>query len=161
MQLGRLRILKVIFLSTSFFLALFTVYSANAYIRVYESTQNFNVSTPELKVMVANASYASVETTMTLLNPSRSKFELIQVIEGIHLNGEFMTIGSFTTSGKPVDIDPMSNMTITIEADIPSYRIHYVTSQIERTWFIDVRISLSGEIVGTFPWRRSWFITDV
>jgi len=150
------------FLLTSFFLTLFTVYSANVYIRVYESIRNFDVSTPELKVMVSNASYASTETTMTLFNPSRSKIGLVQVIEGIHLNNEFITIGSlYMLPGRPVEIHPMSNITITIKADIPPYRIHYVTSQTEKTWFIDVRVSLSGEIVGTFPWRGSWFITDV
>lgn len=161
MQLRRFTILKVIFLSTSFFLTLFTFYSTNVYIRVYESIRNFDVSTPELKVMVSNASYATTETTMTLWNPSRSKIELVQVTEGIHLNNEFMTIGRLSMSGRPVEIHPMSNITIIIKADIPPYRIHYVTSQIERTWFIDVRISLSGEIVGTFPWRGSWFVMDV
>lgn len=161
MQSRRFTILKVIFLSTSFFLTLFTVYSANVYIRVYESIRNFDVSTPELKVIVSNASYASTETTMTLFNPSRSKFKLEQVTEGIHLNNEFITIGSLYMSGRPVEIHPMSNITIIIKADIPPYRIHYVTSQTEKTWFIDVRVSLSGEIVGTFPWRGSWFITDV
>lgn len=161
MQLRRLTTLKVIFLSTSFFLTLFTFYSANVYIRVYETIRNFDTSTPELKVTVSNASYASTETTMTLLNPSRSKLELVQVIEGIHLNGDFIAIGNLDMPDKSAEIHPMSEITITIKANIPSYRIRYVTSKIEGTWIINVRIVLSTEIVGTFSWRGSWLITDV
>ena len=161
MEFRRLTILKAIFLLTSFFLTLFTFYSANVYIRIYETIRNFDASTPELKVMVSNASYASTETTMTLLNPSRSKLELIQVTEGIHLNGEFITTGSlYNIPSKSVEIHPMSEITITIKADIPRYRILYVTSRKERTWIINVRIVLSTEIVETFSWRGSWLITD-
>lgn len=151
----------MVFLSTSLILAFFTLYSANTYIRVYETTRNFNVLTPDFKVTVFNGSYASTETTLNLVNPSTSKFELLQILEGIRLNDAFITNGRFSASNNPVEIHPMSNVSITIEADIPSYRILHVTSQIQRTWFIDVRITLSAEIVGTFSWRRTWLIAGI
>lgn len=160
MQLRRLTIFKVIFLSTTFLLTLFTFYSANVYIRIYETIRNFGASTPELEVIASNFSNASMETTMTLLNPSRSELELIQVREGIYLDGEFLTIGSLYMSYDPVEILPESEITVTVEADIPSNKILYVISKTERTWFINVRIVLSTEIVGTFSWRGSWLITD-
>lgn len=160
MQLRRLTIFKVIFLSTTFLLTLFTFYSTNVYIRIYETIRNFGASTPELEVIASNFSNASMETTMTLLNPSRSELELIQVREGIYLDGEFLTIGSLYMSYDPVEILPESEITVTVEADIPSNKILYVISKTERTWFINVRIVLSTEIVGTFSWRGSWLITD-
>jgi len=64
--------------------------------------------------------------------------------------------------GKPVEIQPMSDVNITIKAEIPHFRIERVTDmRVERIWVIDVRITLSAEIVGIFPWRGSWLIKDV
>jgi hypothetical protein len=162
MQLRRLTIPEIIFLSTSLFLALFTFYSANVYIMVYETIRHINIPTPELKVIVSNASYAATETKITLQNPSKTRLELIQVMEGIRLNSEFLTSGSLSMQGKPVEIQPMSDVNITIKAEIPHFRIERVTgTQVERMWVIDVRITLSAEIVGIFPWRGSWLINDV
>lgn len=158
MQLRRPAILKTIFLLTSSFLAFFAFYSADVYIRVYASIRDFDVPTPEFEVIILNNSYASTETTITLQNPSKSKFELVSIEEGIYLDGEFITIGRF--SGRQ-EIHPMSEITTMIKTDIPHYRIHYVTEKTERTWLVTVRITLNAEIVGTFPWRRSWLITDV
>ena len=157
MPLRRPAILKAAFLVTSFLLALFTFYSTDVYFRVYGSIRNFDVPTPKFNVIIWNNSYASTETTITLLNPSESEFQLVSIIEGIYLDGEFITIGHLSDKR---EIHPMSETTMMIKTDIPHYRIRYVTEKPERTWLVSIRITLNAEIVGTFPWRGSWLITD-
>lgn len=155
------KIVATIFVALSLFLSISGGYSSYVYFQVYGAVRNLRIAIPEFDVEVSNNSHIFINTTVSVENPSDVPLELVQVVESIHLEGEFVKSETMSTHGKPIQMQPVSITNVSIGATIPPHRIEYVKAHLDERWLVTLRAHLSGPMVETFTWTNSWLITDI
>ena len=154
------RIITVTFLLISLIFVIILGYTTYLYFRVYATIRNFNVTIPTLTVNVGENSYVKIETPITLYNPSEMSLELIQILESLWLEGNYVSRGSLSWQN-PIEIRPRSTVNVTITAEVPSNKIQYVITQLDEDWIVYTRIFLKVPLVGVFSWQNTWLIQDI
>jgi len=149
------------FLLISMIFIVIVGYTTDLYFAVFVTVREFSVTIPNLNVKVVNSSYVVIKTPITIQNPSECGLEVTSIREGLWLENVFVLSGSLATLGNPIQLHPKSTVNVTIEAEVPSHRIQYVTTQLEKNWRADLRIFLRAPIAGTYSWQNSWYITEV
>lgn len=161
MPLNIRRAISAVFLLVSIVFIVIVGYTTHLYFAVYRTVRNFSASIPKLNVKIVNSSYILIKIPMTIQNPSECTLEVTQIRGGLWLENKFILTGSLDTHGNPIPVYPASTVNVTIEAEVPSYRIEYVMARLEKNWIAEARIFLRAPIAGTFSWQNSWFITEV
>ena len=161
MPLNVRKAITTAFLLISMIFIIIVGYTTDLYFAVYVTVRNFSVTIPNLNVKVVNSSYILIKTPITIQNPSECVLEVTNIMEGLWLEDVFILSGSLYTWGNPIQLHPKSTVNVTIEAEVPSHRIQYVTTQLQKNWIADLRIFLRAPIAGTFSWQNSCLITEV
>lgn len=151
--------IRMIFLATTLISTVFIAYTTHVYVIVFRGVRSFGVATPWFNVKVVNSSYILTTTNLTIQNPSELTFELRLIREMLSINGEFIVSQTQSIPGY-MHIAPNSVVMLTVEAEIPSHRISYVTAHLDEVWVVYIRIYLNAPLVNGFSWANSWVITE-
>ena len=160
MPMDARRIIIATFLLTSIAFTTMAAYTAHLYFRAYVSVRNLNVDIQKFNVDIINISYASIETILTIQNPSECAFEALYIVERLELNGQFISVDGRYMWAEPMKIPPQSNVTVTLELSIPHDRVQYVEYRLKDWWLMEILMLLNGPLVGTFMYDW-WFETKI
>jgi hypothetical protein len=135
-------------------LILVAVYSFNSYVEAYVAIRMLRVTVSEFNIKEVNATYAKIETILTLTNPSTLEFYVLGVEQNMYLNGKFfMYLRPYEPSEyRPMKILPNSSVNITITKELPPMKIELLHENTAKNWLASFRILLEGPVIGRF-WK--------
>lgn len=128
------------------------IYSFNSYFSAYTALHAFNVSILEFNVIEHNATHISIETVLTLNNPTPQEFYTFYFEQRIYLNGQFFTFTrpSEPSEYRPMQIPPQSSTNVTIETNVPPTKIEMFQETTPKNWSTSILIMLHGPIIGRY-----------
>jgi len=124
-------------------------YTAYYYFEVYKGTHFLDVRVEKFNFRILNSTYATTQTKILLLNPSKLTFDVIYVEERLTYYdwgqyGQYITGKSYWFD-KPRTLQPTSNLTVTVEEVVPRSKI-----EVSKPVYAELRIYLNGPLVGEF-----------
>ena len=137
------------FVLSTLILTAVVFYTAYYYFDVYRATHFLDIRVEKFNITILNSTYATTQTNILLLNPSKLIFDVIYVEERLTYDtwgqfGQYIT-GKIYWFDIPRPLQPFSNMTLTMDATAPKAKI-----EVSKTVYAEVRIFLKGPLVGEF-----------
>jgi len=152
------RITVTTFVIITLVFVIWNAYTSYTYFTVYAALKNFSVTIRKFDLEILNASIRT-GTVIGFENPSQYTFDALSIVERLSLQGEFLLIEGLYRYSEPLRIDPMSDINVTIHAEITDKeKIEWIKKWQDEDWLAEIRTLVNGPLVGKFL-HDQWVVT--
>lgn len=138
------------FITTTAIFAILNAYTSYTYFTVYKAIRDLNISVQKFNVEFLDAN-VSISTTVSFDNPSGYTFEARGVEKRLSLQEQFILIKGLYMFAKPLQIHPMSNINVTIQAEITDEKkTEWIKKWYDENWLAEIKVWVNGPLVNEF-----------